>query len=42
MKFGGTTYNKAEIYIRMPIPENTRLEICLRYLASGNSMKSPS
>ncbi|XP_018376528.1 PREDICTED: uncharacterized protein LOC108769815 [Trachymyrmex cornetzi] len=28
--------------IRMPIPANTRLEICLRYLASGDSMKSLS
>jgi len=29
-------------YIRMPIPVNTRLEICLRYLASCDSMKSLS
>lgn len=28
--------------IRDPIPANTRLEICLRYLASGDSMKSLS
>jgi len=28
--------------IRMPIPANTRLEICLRYLASDDSMKSLS
>jgi len=28
--------------IRNPISANTRLEICLRYLASGDSMKSLS
>lgn len=31
---------KKQVAIREPIPTRTRLQICLRYLASGDSMKS--
>ncbi|XP_033229935.1 uncharacterized protein LOC117181415 [Belonocnema kinseyi] len=36
------SYIEKERCIRQPIPARTRLEICLRYLASGDSMTSIS
>lgn len=33
-------YIRKQKYIRDPIPPNSRLQICLRYLATGDSMKS--